>query len=145
MTLATQAMEAFGISGQRWGKAQGGVHRAATLDRLAWRRISPWAKPLHGETSYHQGQNHAPPATQVRRNAHSAADQFHAAAVDGDVEDFELTVRLLAGPVVAVPAGSATITAPEERRQSRPTGRRYKPAGRWASEATEQQSQHAYR
>jgi hypothetical protein len=50
-------------------------------------------------------------ASQKERSQH-AADQFHAAAVDGDVEDFELTVRPWAGPVVAVPAGSATITAP---------------------------------
>jgi hypothetical protein len=50
--------------------------------------------------------------SQKERSQH-AADQFHAAAVDGDVEDFELTVRSWAGPV-AVPAGSATITAPEE-------------------------------
>jgi hypothetical protein len=58
--------------------------------------------------------------SQKERSQH-AADQFHAAAVDGDVEDFELTVRSWAGPV-AVPAGSATITAPEESRRLGPLG-----------------------
>jgi hypothetical protein len=131
MTLATQAMEAFGISGQQWGQGTGGWHRAATLDRLAWRRIVRFLGPSHymeklllsrakPRTTRH--------ASQKERSQH-AADQFHAAAVDGDVEDFELTVRLLAGPSSQCPPAALPL-----QHQKKPAAavsvhwRRYKPA-----------------
>jgi hypothetical protein len=123
MTLATQAMEAFGISGQQ-GARHRGWHRAATPRQASMEKDSPLPWPSHymeklllsrakPRTTRH--------ASQKERSQH-AADQFHAAAVDGDVEDFELTVRSWAGPSSQCPPAALPLQHQKKRRQSRSTG-----------------------
>jgi hypothetical protein len=87
--------------------------------------------------------NHAPPATQVRRNAHSTQQISSMQQRSTEMWRTSNHCTLLAGPV-AVPAGSATITATRrsQRRQSRPTWRDTNPqqdAGALPS-TTEQQT-----
>jgi hypothetical protein len=126
------------------GQGTGGGHRAATLDRLAWRRIVRFleCQPLHGETSTIKRAKHAPPATQVRRNAHST--QQISSMQQRSTEMWRTSNSLYApGPGRRRSARRQRYhysTRRSQRRQSRSTGRRYKPAtGRWALPSTTEQ------
>jgi hypothetical protein len=124
MTLATQAMEAFGISGQQ-GARHRGWHRASPPRQASMEKDSPlpWAKPLHGGVPTIKGKTTHHPPRKSEGTVTARSRSVPCSSGRRRCGGLRTTVRSWPGPV-AVPAGSATITATRrsQRRQSRPTG-----------------------
>jgi hypothetical protein len=115
MTLATQAMEAFGISGQQGVRHRGWTGRLP-LDRLAWRRIVRFLGPSHYMEKLLLSRAKPRTTRQCKSEGTLTARSRSVPCSSGRRRCGGLRTHCtpLAGPVVAVPAGSATITAPEE-------------------------------
>jgi hypothetical protein len=128
MTLATQAMEAFGISGQGKG-CTGRLPRQASMEKDSplWpshymEKLLSRAKP---RTTRH--------ASQKERSQH-AADQFQQRSTEMWRTSNSLYAPGRARRRSARRQRYHYSTRRSQRRQSRPTGRRYKPAtGRWST------------